>query len=150
MVEISWITEQLGISRAFLDRDIEVIKKKGVDAIVDVRSEYTDSKSLIESYGMKFLHVDIDDTYPLSFKQLRKILNFVNPLLDENKKVLIHCQSAVGRSPTTVISVLVSRGYDISKAVGLVEDNHPWISLSTHQQRFIYMKLKEMIEEMED
>lgn len=150
MIEISWVTEQLGISRAFTDKDISFIKNQGVEAIVDVRSEYTDNKSLIESYDMKFLHVNIDDTYTPSVDQLKKIINFVNPLLEKGKKILVHCQSAVGRSPTVVISILVSRGMDVSKAVSLVEDRHPWISLSTHQQRFIYMKLNEIIGKIKD
>lgn len=150
MVKISWITPQIGVSRAFADKDISFIKEQGIEAIVDVRSESTDNKNLIESYDMKFLHVNIDDTYTPSVDQLKKIINFVNPLLKEKKKILVHCQSAVGRSPTVVISILVSRGMDVSEAVGLVEDKHPWISLSTYQQRFIYMKLNSIIGGLKD
>lgn len=145
MVDISWITEQIAISRAFLDKDIPYLKNKRIDAIIDVRSEYCDNEELIKRYGIKFLHIEIDDGYNPTFEQLEKVFSFTDSLLDGGKKILIHCQNGCGRSPLVAITVLAKRGMNIPEAVSLVEDRHPWVSFSSRQQRFIYMELQKIL-----
>lgn len=94
MVDISWINEQIAISGAFLDEDIPYLKGKGIDAIIDVRSEYCDNSQLIEKTGMRFLHIPVDDRYSPALEQLQGLFNFVEPILDEGKKVLVESRDA--------------------------------------------------------
>jgi len=138
MVNISWINEQIAISGAISDKDILHLKTEGINAIVDVRSEYCDNRELIEKDGMQFLHVEVDDRYAPTERQLEAVLNFIDPLLDQNKKILVHCQNGYGRSPLTVIAILVKRGMDIASAVTLIEDKHPLASFTPQQEEFIY------------
>lgn len=145
MVEISWINEQIAVSRAFTDEDISQLKNKGIDAIVDMRSEYSDNKELIKRSGMRFLHIAVDDRYSPTFKQLEEIFDFVNPILDEGKKVLIHCQNGCGRSPIVAIAILAKKWMKIPDAVSLVEDKHPITSFTDEQGRFIYVELDKFL-----
>lgn len=145
MVSISWITEQIAVGSAFLDEDISTLKAKGIDAIVDVRSEYCDNRELIEKSGMQFLHVGVDDRYSPTLKQLEAIFNFVEPLLDEGKKILIHCQNSCGRSPSIAVAILAKRGMDIDEAVNLIEDKHPITGFSQPQENFIYTELRRFL-----
>lgn len=141
MVNISWINEQIALSGAFKDNDIPYLKGEGVSAIVDIRSEYCDNKEFIEKAGIRFLHIAVDDLCSPTFKQLEEIFNFVEPVLEEGKKVLIHCQNSCGRSPLVVAAILAKRGMEIPDAVGLVEDKHPTVGFSDQQARFIYVEL---------
>ena len=145
MLIISWITEQIAVSGSFLDEDIPCLKKSAIDAIVDVRTEYCDNKELIEKFGLQFLHIEIDDRYSPTFEQLEKIFNFIIPLLNKDKKILIHCQNGCGRSPLVAIAILVKGGMDVADAVGLVEEKHPIVSFTPQQEQFVYKKLREFL-----
>jgi len=145
MIEISWITEQIGISRVFPNSELPYLKDEGVKAVIDVRSEYSDNKELLEKHEMKFLHVEVDDTYTPNFEQLERIFNFVEPLLNDKKQILIHCHNAYGRAPLVVVAILAKRGMGIPEAVSLVEDKHPHTNFSNRQQIFIYMDLQEFL-----
>ena len=142
-VNISWVTEQIAVSGAFLNEDIPYLKRAGIDAIVDVRSEYSDNKELIEGFELEFLNIKVDDRYSPTLKQLERIFNFIEPLLDKGKRVLIHCQNGCGRSPLVAIATLTKRRMNIADAVGLVEDKHPIVSFTPQQERFIYNELKD-------
>jgi dual specificity MAP kinase phosphatase len=146
MIDISWINEQIAVGRAFPNTDIPSIKNIGIDAIVDVRSECCDNKEVIEKFGLQFLHVEIEDSYIPTFKQLEKIFNFVEPLLNKGKKIFVHCQNGYGRSPLVVVAILAKRGKTIPDAVNIIEGKHPRTTFSHHQQNFIYTQLKEFLE----
>ena len=93
MFNFSWVTEQIAVSPSFLDEDIPYIKSKGIDAIIDVRSEHCDNKDLIKETGMQFLNIPVDDRYSPTLGQLQEVFNFVGPLLRKGKRILIHCQN---------------------------------------------------------
>ena len=142
MVEIFWVTDKLAVSRAFCDEDILSLREQGIDAIVDLRSEHCDNIKLIEELCIQFLHVEVDDRYSPIFEQLEEIFHFIEPLLDSNKKILIHCQNGCGRAPLVAIAVLAKRGMAIADAVGLVEDNNPTTGFTPQQEKFIYSELQ--------
>ena len=145
MVDVSWINGQIAVSGAFMDEDIPRLKNDGIDAIVDMRSEYSDNKELIKKYGMQFLHIAVDDRYSPTFEQLERIFDFVNPILDEGKKVLIHCQNGCGRSPLAAVVILAKNGMEIPDAVSLVEDKHPITGFTDEQGKFIYIELDKFL-----
>lgn len=138
MVRLTWINNNIAISPAFDKADLIKIRQTGIDAIVDVRSEYQDDEALIRESGMEFFHVAVDDRYTPTQEQLESILDFVNPLLGQDKKILIHCQNGYGRSPLVAIAILVKRGMSVADAVRLLEDKHPAASFTPQQERFIY------------
>lgn len=141
----SWITEQIAVGAGFSDEDIPYIKNKDLDAIVDLRSEYSDNEQRLKEFGMQFLHIKVDDRYSPTFEQLDEIFNFVQPLLDNGKKILIHCQNGCGRSPLVAIAILAKKSMNIADAVNLVENKHPQTGFTEQQQRFIYSQLDEFL-----
>lgn len=141
MVPLSWITDQIAVSGAFLKEMIPYLKSEGISAIVDVRSEHTDEKELIENAGIQFKHIGIDDCYCPTFEQLEEIFDFVEPILNEGRKVLVHCQNGYGRSPLVVVAILAKRGMNVADAIYLVEDKHPWTAFTLRQERFVYVDL---------
>jgi len=145
MVDISWVTDQIAVSGAFLEEDIPYLKDEGIEVIVDMRSEACDNKELIEEFGMQFFHVEVNDCTSPTSRQLDGIFNFVEPFLEAGKKILVHCQNGFGRSPLVVVAILAKRGMDISNAVSLVENRHPGMGLTNNQQNFIYIELEKIL-----
>jgi len=138
MLYITWITDSLAVGPALTNIELEQLKDVGIDAIVDVRSEETDNEDLLKDLDIDFLHINADDRYCPTRKQLNSIFQFVNPLLEKNKKIFVHCQNGYGRSPLVIISILVNRGMSISDAVSLLYDKHPTASFTPQQEKFIY------------
>jgi len=145
MVNFSWINDQVAVSGAIAEEDMSRLRSEGIDAIVDLRSEYRDNEKLIKELGMQFLHMMIDDGRCPTFEQLERIFDFSNSILDEGKKILIHCQNGCGRSPMVIAAILAVRGMKIPDAVGLVKDRQPIVGFSDEQERFIDMELKEFL-----
>lgn len=145
MAKYSWINEQIAVSGAISPLDISGLKRGGIDAIVDLRSECCDFKEVIENIGLKFLHIKVDDRYNPTFGQLEEIFNFAEPLLSEGKKILIHCQNGCGRAPLAAVAILAKKGMSIQEAVGLMESKHPITSFSEPQKKFIYTELDKFL-----
>ncbi len=144
-MRISWVTEQIAVGKAPLQDDFLYLKNLGINAIVDVRSEYCDDKELINKLGMKFLHLEIDDGYTPQKDDLDKLFKFALPLLEEGKKIFIHCQNGVGRAPLVCVVLLVKMGWQVQEAVNQVEEKHPFTSFNSRQEKFIYIELKNYI-----
>jgi protein-tyrosine phosphatase len=146
MNSVSWINGQIALSGAFKDSDITLLKKQGINAVLDIRSERKDNEELLKKHGMDYLQVKVDDTLSPSFEQLAMIMDFVEPLLDSGRRVLIHCQNGAGRSPLVVVIILVRRGMKIPDALELVKHKHPKSGLTDNQQRFLNDELGDFLE----
>ncbi len=147
MVSISWVNDQIAVGSAIIDEDISLLRQIGLNAVIDVRSECTDNRELIEKKGMEILHVAVDDQCVPTFAQLQEIFDFIQPLLRVGKKVLIHCQNGCGRSPLVAIAVLSKGGMDIPDAVNLVKKRHPKTGFTDNQTRFIDIGLAKYLKE---
>ena len=97
----------------------------------------TDDADLIEQAKMEFFHVEIDDRYAPTQNQFDEILDFVNPLLNQDKKILIHCQNGYQRSPLLAITILIKRGMNVTDAKKLLKHRHPTSSFTPPQEEFI-------------
>ena len=137
MNNMSWINEQIAVSGAFRDRDIPLLRKQGINAVLDVRSERRDNEDLLKKQGMDYLQVKVDDTFSPSFDQLEDVMDFVEPLLDGGRKVLIHCQNGAGRSNLVTVVVLVRQGMEVSDAIQLVKDRNPNCGFTDNQRYFL-------------
>ena len=86
---------------------------------------------------MEFFHTGIDDHHTPTREQLESVLNFANLFLNQDKKILIHCQNGSGRAPLIATAVLVKRGMSASDARRIIEEKHPAIGFSAQQEEFI-------------
>lgn len=136
-MRLSWITEHIAVGTPPNEEDLNELQQMGIEAIIDVRSEDCDDETLIEKMGIKFLHIEVDDGYSPALEQLKEIFEFANPLLDEGKKILIHCRNGYGRSPLVIIALLIERGMSTFQAVNLVEKNYPLTMFTPFQEIFI-------------
>lgn len=145
MKSISWVNDQIAVSGAFKDKDIPLLEKQGIEAVLDIRSERADNKELLKKHGMDYLRVKVDDTFTPSFDQLKEAMDFVEPLLDMGRKVLIHCQNGAGRSNLVVVVVLVRQGMKIADAIKLTKEKNPNCGFTVSQRRFLDNELAKFL-----
>jgi len=145
MNNMSWINKQIAVSGAFMDGDIAVLKKEGIKAVLDIRSERRDNERLLKKQGMDYLRVKVKDTFSPSYNQLKKAINFVQPLLDKGDKILIHCQNGCGRSPLFAVAILALQGIETSEALQLIKKRHPNCGFTENQAYFLHNKLGQFL-----
>lgn len=81
------------------------IEENRINAIVNVANEISSpSFSKVASY-----HCGFDDNAKEAIKHTDGISKFIEGLLDEGKKVLVHCNHGASRSPHIVASVISAR-----------------------------------------
>lgn len=81
------------------------VEENRINVIVNVANEISSpSFRKVASY-----HCGFDDTVKEAEKHTDEIVAFVNELLDEGKKVLVHCNHGASRSPHIVASVISAR-----------------------------------------
>ena len=133
----SWITDQLAVGESPTRRKLEELKNESVTGIVDIRSEASDDQDFLQALGLVYLHIDVDDCYAPTVDQVVRIYEFVDPLLENGKKVFVHCQNGYGRSPLVIAAILIHRGMDTQEAMGLLYERHPVTTLMPSQRNFI-------------
>lgn len=134
----SWLLENelAGMARptSFVN-DFEFLKKNGIDAIVSL-TETPLQRSLIEEFGFDYLHLPILDFTPPTLEQIGKFIKFTNEIRTKNKKIVIHCDSGMGRTGTMLAVYLVNKGKSAKEAIYDVRQKRPG-SIETKEQENI-------------
>lgn len=119
-VDISWITGSLAVGGSFQARDLRRLISEGVDAVVDLREEAADDAQALAQRGIEWCHLPTPDTRALSQEQLAQGVEWVRGWMARGKRVLVHCEHGVGRSPLLACAVLVSQGFSAPAALEAV------------------------------
>ncbi|MDQ4135441.1 MAG: dual specificity protein phosphatase family protein [Pseudomonadota bacterium] len=104
-----------------------------IGAVVDLRIEACDDEAVLVRHGLSFLHLPTEDHCAVSQPMLRDGVAFVNGHLDQERRVLIHCEHGIGRSATLALCVLVSRGMAPLDALELAKSRRSLVSPSPAQ-----------------
>ena len=137
----SWLIENeiAGMARPVsLVNDFEYLKKNDIDAIVSL-TEKPLQKSLIEEFGFEYSHLPILDFRIPTFDQIGEFLSFVKRIRSQRKKIVIHCDSGMGRTGTMLSIYLVgSKGYSAKDAILEVRSKRPGSIETFEQEEIIY------------
>jgi protein-tyrosine phosphatase len=133
-VDLSWITDQLAISRCFpSDHVAQLSTAHRIAAVVDVREEDCDDEEALSDSGIAFLHLPTPDMMPVEQQLLDQGVAFVRGHIAAGRRVLIHCQHGIGRSALLALCVLADLGHEPLAALRLAKDRRAVISPS-HEQ----------------
>lgn len=129
IAEIYWITEILAImphprGNDWLEDEIASFKEFGVDAIISLLEpteaydlELTQEEHWCKEKGILFFHFSIlDRDVPTYFDDAKTFIKQIHTLMNEGKKVSIHCRQGGGRSSMIAASLLVLEGYSVEDA----------------------------------
>lgn len=137
----SWLIENelAGMARpASLVRDFEFLKENNIDAIVSL-TEKPLKKSLVEEFGFEYVHLPILDFTIPTFDQINEFVSFTNRLRLENKNIVVHCDSGMGRTGTMLSIYLVSsKRYTAKEAISEVRQRRPGSIETSEQEDIIY------------
>ena len=115
--EITWITNQLAVGHAPMSfTDLERIREKGVDAIVNLCGEFCDLHELEKQSGFEVYYLPIPDESAPDLKAMEQALAWLDEAMYLGKKILVHCRYGFGRTNTFVTAYLLRRGFNIKEA----------------------------------
>ena len=134
-LRIVWITPELALGPRFQKNRVGALARAGIGSVVDLRSEARDDEAALSQHGLHFYHLPIEDRAAPTQAQLKKATKWVLGEIAAGRKVYVHCQSGIGRSPCLATAILVAMGYSLSDAYNAVRRQRPWASLSSAQRR---------------
>jgi predicted protein tyrosine phosphatase len=121
----SVITPEVHLGGQYRSYGWPLLVKRGITAVVNMRSEFSDRRSNITP--QHYLHLPTIDNTPPSLEQLRQGADFIKGEIANSGKVYVHCWEGVGRGPTMVTAYLVSTGLSPDEAWKRIRDVRPFI-----------------------
>ena len=132
-MNLTWITPELAIGGALSEAEAARLAEAGVGAVVDLRSEAVDERTLLEAQGVAFLHLPTDDHAVVTSARLDEGVAFVGQQRAAGRRILIHCEHGIGRSATLALAALVDGGMAPLEALNLAKDRRDRVSPSPAQ-----------------
>ena len=132
--DLSWITDQLAVSRCFPpDYVVELAGTHGIRAVIDLREECCDDELELARHHIALLHLPTPDTLTPRQNMLDEGVAFARGHMRSGGRVLIHCQHGIGRSALLALCVLVDLGHEPLAALSLAKDRRAAVSPSHDQ-----------------
>ena len=110
-----------------------------LDFIVDLVAEFPEPTALRQHPGYRFLPA-LDGGTPPNLAAVRELVAEVG---EADARVLVHCDSGIGRAPTLAALVLVRRGQasTVDEAEALIQARRPFIHLGRADRAFLEQAL---------
>ena len=128
---VSQITPQLHVGGQYRRRGWGLLEKRGITAVVNLRTEFDDAVAGIAPNRYLYLPA-IDDTPP-TLEQLRKGVAFIAEEVAQGGGIYVHCGAGVGRAPTMAAAYLVSTGLSPDEAWARIRSVRPFIRVKPEQ-----------------
>jgi len=114
---ITWITEDIAVGYAPMSyAELETIKAKGINAIVNLCAEFSDLHEIEASSGFEVCYLPIWDEDIPKIDAMEEALAWLDEAIYLGKKVLVHCRHGIGRTGTFVTSYMIRRGHTLKAA----------------------------------
>ncbi len=108
---LTWVTNQLAVGAAPMSyEDLESLKREGIDAILNLCSEFCDLHWLEADQGFEVYYLPIEDESAPDMEALERGLDWLDEVIYLGKNVLIHCRHGLGRTGTVLNSYLLRKG----------------------------------------
>jgi protein-tyrosine phosphatase len=111
---VTWLNDQLACGSAPMSYDdLDIIRKQGIDAIVNLCGEFCDLHQIEQESGFEVYYLPIPDECVPDMQLMEAALDWLDEALYLRKKVLIHCRHGLGRTGTFVSAYLLRRGFGL-------------------------------------
>jgi hypothetical protein len=127
----SEISPQLYLGGQYSWRGFQILKKRGITAIVSMRSR---ARADLPDMGpVRFLHLPTPDLSPPSLKDLEKGSRFIDDEIKRGGKVYVHCHYGEGRGPSMIAAYLITTGLTVEAALAQIRAVRGFIGLTPRQ-----------------
>jgi len=107
-----------------IDEDLKLLKKYGIDTIIPLLTDdelghfgVSDLLEKYQEYGFNVHRLPIMDQLISSEEEMQEMVNYLDKLIQNSEKVLIHCVGGLGRSGLVAASYLKYKGLSASEAI---------------------------------
>jgi protein-tyrosine phosphatase len=115
--QLRWITENVAAGHAPMSYDqLEAIRNEGISAIVNLCGEYCDLHEIEEGEGFQVYYLPIPDECAPVMDEMENALLWMDAVIGQNKKVLVHCRFGIGRTGTFLMAYLMRSGMEMKTA----------------------------------
>jgi len=132
-LNMSWVTTSLAVGGRIRPQDIAAVARVGVTHVIDTREERGDDAQALAQEHIKLLYLPTRDTYPMTIEKMLEGSQWAHSAMEQDGRVLIHCEHGVGRSVLLTCAVLVYEGMHAQDALQLVEQKR-WQAAPNHKQ----------------
>jgi hypothetical protein len=118
---LKWITSQLAVGPAPRSQaHIDEIKQKGIDGVLNLCAECYDLHEIEAAAGF-FVHwLPIADEDAPEVDAATEALIWLDEMLAQEKKVLVHCRFGIGRTGTMLAAWLLKQGHALEDALKML------------------------------
>lgn len=125
MLKLSQITPQLHLGGQYQRRGWPQLKKRGITAVVNLRTEFDDNHAGLAP--PRYLYLPTVDEEPPTLVQLKEGVAFIATEISWGGRVYVHCHFGVGRAATLVAAYLVSTGLTPDQAWACIRQVRPFV-----------------------
>jgi atypical dual specificity phosphatase len=119
---------------AALDADLAWLCEQGIGAVLSM-TETPLSAEALERYGLKSLHVPVDDLTAPTPEQFDQALRFIDWERVCGRPVVVHCKMGQGRTGVVLAAYLVRTGATPAQALARVRTVCPGAVGTAEQER---------------
>ena len=138
MLMIRWITDYLGGSRAPEPQELETLKEKGINTIINLLEG--DYGSFIaqkqKEAGFEVIRIPFNMYDPIPKEDFLAVYNYIKEISEKGKKVLVHCKYGKARSGTFLAGYLINEGKEYTEALDEVI-RKGFLPQTEHQIKFL-------------
>ncbi|BBO70347.1 hypothetical protein DSCA_42770 [Desulfosarcina alkanivorans] len=114
---LKWITPDMAVGYAPHSRaDIEALKACGIEAVLNLCAECYDLNEIEAAEGLEVHWLPVADEDAPDSDLAQQAIQWLNGILAQHKKVLVHCRFGIGRTGTMVTAWLLDQGYTLEDA----------------------------------
>jgi protein-tyrosine phosphatase len=126
-MDMTWITPRIAVGGGIWNAEnMAEVARAGVTHVIDMQIEFDDT-ALARPHGIEVLWNAVDDDFqPKAPEVFQRGVAFAQAALDgSDGKLFIHCAAGVHRAPMMTLALLCSMGWEMGKAIELIESKRP-------------------------
>jgi protein-tyrosine phosphatase len=126
-MDISWLTDRIAIGGGIWNAEnMAKVAEAGITHIIDMQIEFDDTPLAAQHEIAVLWNPTDDDFEPKPAVIFQRGVEFaLDALEDRAGKVFIHCAAGVHRAPMMALALLGSMGWDLGKAMELIQGKRP-------------------------